>query len=112
MNNEWEEQYCFTNVKVNAYVHFDIIVLHSSKEHYVEKHCQIKHKSLDTNFPINSEIMKIVSDLKANLTYQQSLFTRPIVKLRNATITSSKTVCRIEKEIYDTFEDRELLKEE
>lgn len=110
-NVEWEEQFCFIYYKEKSICLLCNSSVAIAKKCNVERHFITTHKSFNINFPINSEIRKKkISELKLNLTGQQSLFTRPISQSKKATSASFKIAHLLAKKMKP-FVEGEIIKE-
>ncbi|XP_023232148.1 zinc finger BED domain-containing protein 5-like [Centruroides sculpturatus] len=110
-NNEWEDLYCFVNLKDKCICLLCGNSVAVPKKHNVERHFLTIHASFNTNYPLKSEIRKKkIDQLKSNLFAQQSVFTRPALRSKNATIASLK-ISHILAKKKKPFQDGELLKE-
>ena len=87
-NTDWEESYCFVNLK-NKCVCCVVIVLQCRKN--IERHFQSIHATFDVNYPLKSEVRKKkICQLKSNLTAQETVFTGHVEISKKATIASFK----------------------
>jgi hypothetical protein len=110
-NVEWEEQFCFIYYKEKSVCLLCNSSVAIAKKCNVERHFITTHKNFNTKFPMNSEIRKKkISELKLNLTAQQSLFTRPISQSRKATSASFKIAHLLAKKMKP-FVEGEIIKE-
>jgi hypothetical protein len=73
----------------------------ATKKHNVERHFKTNHKDFDTKFPLSSDVRKKrMCDLKSELSFQQSVFTRTVQQSKKCTLASykvmmlSQEVCR------------------
>lgn len=108
-NAEWEEQFCFIYYKEKIVCLLCNSSVAIAKKCNVERHFNTTHKNFNTNFPINSEIRKKkISDLKLNLTKQQSLFIKPISQLKNS---ASLKIAHLLAKKMKPFVEGEFIKE-
>lgn len=110
-NTDWEELYCFINIKDKCVCLLCGSTIAIPKKHNVERHFQTTHATFDRNYPLKTEVRKKkINQLKSNLTTQQSVFTRHVEKSKRATIASFK-ISHILAKKKKPFQDAELLKE-
>ncbi|XP_023225070.1 zinc finger BED domain-containing protein 5-like [Centruroides sculpturatus] len=110
-NTEWEDLYCFVNLKDKCICLLCGNSVAVPKKHNVECHFLTIHATFNINYPLKSEIRKKkIDQLKSNLFAQQSVFTRPALRSKNATIASLK-ISHILAKKKKPFQDGELLKE-
>lgn len=101
-NIDGEEPYCFGNLKGKC-----VCLLCDSSVAVAKKHnVEAIHATFNSSYPFKSALRrKKISDLKSNMSAQQPVFTRPVVKSKNATTASLKTSLML------SLQDGELLKE-
>ncbi|KAG8233889.1 hypothetical protein J437_LFUL005216 [Ladona fulva] len=110
-NTDWEESYCFVNVKDKYVCLLCSCSVAVAKKHYVERHFKTNYATFNTNYPLQSELRKKkIAQLKLNLSAQQCVFTRPAVKSKKATV-ASLNICHMLAKKKKPFQDGELLKE-
>lgn len=110
-NAEWEEQFCFIFYKEKIVCLLCNSSVAIAKKCNVERHFNTNHTNFNTNFPLKSEIRKSkISELKFNLTKQQSLFKKPISQSKKATTASLKITHLLAKRMKP-FVDGEIIKE-
>lgn len=110
-NTDWEESYCFINLKDKCVCLLCGSSIAVPKKHNVERHFQTIHATFDTSYPLKSEVRKKkINQLKSSLTAQQTVFTRHVEKSEKATIASFKISHMLAKK-KKPFQDGELLKE-
>ena len=81
------------------------------KKGNLERHYLTNHKKYESDFPAKSEQRKIqLQKLKNNLQKEQSIFTRPIIQSKAATIALFRISFVLAKH-KKAFEDGEMLKE-
>lgn len=111
-NKEWEEQFFFIEFNGKSICLICSASVAVPKKSNIERHFISLHaSSCNNSFPPNTEIRKRrVAELKANLTKQQSVFTRPIQLSKSATVASLKVSHLLAKK-KKPFVDGELIKE-
>lgn len=110
-NTDWEESYCFVDLKDKCICLLCRSIIAMPKKYNVERHFQTMHATFDANYPPKSEVRKKrINQLKSNLSVQQTIFTRHVEKSKKATIASLK-FCHMLAKKKKPFQDGELLKE-
>lgn len=110
-NTDWEESYCFVNLKNKCVCLLCGSSIAVPKKHNVERHFQTNHGTFNVNYPLKSEVRKKkMCNLKSSLTAQQTVFTRHVENSKKATIASFKISHMLAKK-KKPFIDGELFKE-
>ena len=110
-NTDWEESYCFVNLKNKCVCLLCGSSIAVPKKHNVERHFQTNHGTFNVNYPLKSEVRKKkICNLKSSLTAQQTVFTRHVENSKKATIASFKISHMLAKK-KKPFIDGELFKE-
>ncbi len=105
------DSYCFINLKDKCICLLCRNSVAVPKKHNAERHFLTNHTTFNTNYPLKSEIRKKkIDQLKSNLSALQSVFTIPLLKSKNATISSLK-ISHILAKKKKPFKGGELLKE-
>ncbi|KAK9680141.1 Spin-doc zinc-finger [Popillia japonica] len=80
-NEEWEIDYLFTMVNDKCCCLICLSSIAIAKKGNLERHFLALHNKYQTDYPSNSELRKRkIRDLKTQLTNQQNIFTKPILK--------------------------------
>src|SRR5277367_1365280 len=110
-NPDWEEDYCFVEIKEKCVCLLCNFPVATAKKSNVERHFQTNHGTFDFEYRPKSQLrIEKIRELKSVLTKQQSMFTRPSQKSKNATTASFKIAHFLAKK-KKPFIDGELFKE-
>ncbi|KAK9721124.1 hypothetical protein QE152_g21709 [Popillia japonica] len=110
-NEEWEIDYFFTMVNDKCCCLICLSSIAIAKKGNLERHFLALHNKYQTDYPPNSELRKRkIRDLKTQLTNQQNIFTKPILKSQAVTTASFKVSYLLDKECKP-FSDGEFVKE-
>jgi len=110
-NEEWEINYFFTMVNDKCCCLICLSSIAIAKKGNLERHFLSLHNKYQTDYPPNSELRKRkVRDLKTQLTNQQNIFQKPILKSQAVTTASFKVSYLLAKKCKP-FSDGEFVKE-
>ena len=110
-NEEWEINHFFTMVNDKCCYLICLSSIAIAKKGNLERHFLSLHNKHQTDYPPNSELRKRkVRDLKTQLTNQQSIFKKPILKSQTVTTASFKVSYLLAKKCKP-FSDGEFVKE-
>lgn len=110
-NEEWEINYFFTMVNDKCCCLICLSSIAIAKKGNLERHFLSLHNKYQTDYPPNSELRKRkVRDLKTQLTNQQNIFKKPILKSQAVTTASFKVSYLLAKKCKP-FSDGEFVKE-
>lgn len=87
---EWEDEYCFVEIKENAVC---LLCNRSvtTKKYNIERHYKLEHEKFHEQYMPNSAVRKEkINTLKKALVSQQSLFKKVMYKSKNVTLASFK----------------------
>ncbi|XP_054831567.1 general transcription factor II-I repeat domain-containing protein 2A-like [Eublepharis macularius] len=110
-NPEWEERFCFVELKGKSMCLLCSSTVAIPKKYNVQRHFETHHSAFSSCFPLGSELRKKkLEELKSTLAPQQPQFTRPAAPCKNTTIASFKIASLLAKR-KKPFEDGELIKQ-
>ena len=107
-HNEWENDYFFIMVKNKCCCLICNTSIALPNKGSVERHFKTVHNKYEIDYPLSSELRKVkITELKATLVVQQSVFTKQILKSQAATIASLR-VSHILAKSKKPFSDGEI----
>ncbi|XP_067118586.1 general transcription factor II-I repeat domain-containing protein 2-like [Centruroides vittatus] len=110
-NEEWELDYFFTMVNDKCRCLICLTSIAIAKKGNLERHFLALHNKYQTDYPPNSELRKHkVRGLKTQLTNQQNVFKKPMLKSQAVTTASFKVSYLLAKNCKP-FSDGEFVKE-
>lgn len=110
-NEKWELDYFFTMVNDKCCCLICLTSVAIAKKGNLERHFLSLHKKYQTDYPPNSELRRIkVGNLKSQLTNQQNIFKKPMLKTQAITTASFKASYLLAKKCKP-FSDGEFLKQ-
>jgi hypothetical protein len=114
LNEKWENKHFF----ITANKKYVCLICNAnvavSKKCNVERYFMTMHKDYISKYPDNSEIRRNkVEDLKCNLQLRQAIFSKPVNKVKAATIASYKNteISAKKKKKKKPFENDNVIKE-